>query len=96
VSIRFAIVIYRCEVDGKRTDSLDVQVRYFGRPSTDIEFFLRSETTHSYRNIRNEEVAWHFVRVASVEELRVPDEGQEVAGFIAGCKEFVEWARLSH
>jgi hypothetical protein len=96
VTIRFAIVIYRCEVDGKPTDSLDVQVRHFGRPSTDIEAFLRSETPHAYRNIRNEEVVWHWVRVASIEELIIPEEGQEIAGFVAGCNEFVDWARASH
>lgn len=88
-----AIVAYRCEVGGKLMDDLDIQVRYFDDCRTDIEGFLRSEPTHSYKNSEGELVSWPFVRVLAIEEFPTPTNGEEVVGFITGCNEFPKMAR---
>ena len=91
--IRIAIALYRCEVAGTPTDSLDVQVRYFDDPTVDIESYLQSQPTQSYSNDQGEVVTWPFVAVTSIEDLRTPKNGQEIAGFITGHQQFAKWAR---
>jgi hypothetical protein len=34
-----------------------------------------------------------FVGVLGIDELDAPEDGAEVLGFIAGCHQFVKWAR---
>jgi hypothetical protein len=89
-----AIVAYRCEVGGKPTDSLDIQVRYFAEYShTDIEQRIRAESPHTYANDDGEVVSWPLVKILSIEPLENLSDGREVAGFIAGHDEFEKWTR---
>jgi hypothetical protein len=89
---RVAIAVYRCEVAGTPTDSIDVQVRYFDDPTVNIETYLRSEPTHSYLNDQDELVTWPFVAVTAIEDLGTPKNGREIAGFITGYDQFAKWA----
>jgi len=89
-----AIVAYRCEVSGRPTESLDIQVRYFEMSSQEqIEAALRSEPVASYTNSDGQLVTWPFARLLAVEPFNQPGNGAEVVGFITGCHEFVAWAR---
>jgi hypothetical protein len=89
-----AIAVYRCEVAGKPTDSLDIQVRHFDSfsPSA-IEQRLREELLHSYTNDAGETVTWPLVHIVSIEPVDNPPDGAEIAGFITGCNEFPKWSR---
>ena len=89
-----AIAVYRCEVAGKPTDSLDIQVRHFELYSpVAIEQRLRKEPLHSYENDKGETVNWHLVRILSIEPVDGPADGAEIAGFITGCNEFPKWSQ---
>ena len=90
-----AIALYRCEVDGVATESLDVQVRLFSKLKIGIEEFLRNELPQQYKNDRGQTVTWPFVQLLALEEYSPGAEGQEVIGFIAGCHEFPKWAGVS-
>jgi hypothetical protein len=86
--------VYRCEVAGKPTDSLDVQVRHFDSFSpVAIEQRLRSEPLHSYQNDAGEVVTWPLVHILSIEPVDAPADGTEIAGFITGCNEFPKWSQ---
>ena len=89
-----AIAVYRCEVAGKPTDSLDIQVRHFDSFSpVAIEQRLRAEPLHSYANDAGETVTWPLVQILSIEPVDSPTDGAEIAGFIAGCNEFPKWSQ---
>jgi hypothetical protein len=89
-----AIAVYRCEVAGQPTDSLDIQVRHFASFSpAEIERRLRSEPLHSYQNDAGEIVTWPLVHVMAVEPIEDPADGAEIAGFITGCNEFAKWSQ---
>jgi hypothetical protein len=91
-----AIAAYRCEVAGRRTESLDIQVRFFADSSqSQIEERIRSETAHQYLNDRGDLVSWPLVQILSIAELENPKDGAEIAGFITGCDEFTKWATQS-
>jgi len=68
-------------------------VRYFADPNINIEAFLRETPPHTYVNSAGETVAWLFVAVLAIDELDGPENGAEVAGFIAGGHQFLKWAR---
>jgi len=88
-----AIAVYRCEVAGSPTDSIDVQVRYFPHgDSEEILNFLATEELHSYANGDGELVSWPFVSLVAVSEVENPTVGQEVSGFITGTDQFIKWA----
>jgi hypothetical protein len=78
-----AIVLYECEIAGRLTGSIDVQVRYFAdsAPSV-VENRIRSEPTHTYLNEQGESVAWRFLRIAAIEQLDELKDGAEIVGFI--------------
>jgi len=89
-----AIVAYRCEVGGKPSESLDIQVRYFvGKTDAEIKEFLEVEPMQSYSNDRGELVTWPLVGVLAIGEIGPSSNGKEVVGFIEGCRQFVKWAR---
>jgi hypothetical protein len=89
-----AIVLYRCEVAGSPTESLDIQVRYFeGLPRERVEAVLSSEPVTSYTNGEGQLVCWPFVRVLAVEPFEQSVNGAEVVGFVTGCHEFAAWSR---
>jgi hypothetical protein len=85
------MVAYRCEVAGVPTDSIDIQVRYFDDPTTDIASFLREEPVHSYLNDHDEVVTWPIVDILALQDMAQPQNGREVVGFITGCDEFAKW-----
>jgi hypothetical protein len=88
-----AIAAYRCEIGGKRSDSIDIQVRYFASGTEqEVEDFLRTEDPHSYKNDDDELVSWPFVALLAVEPLQTPQTGREVVGFITSCYQFPAWA----
>ena len=88
-----AIAIYRCEVAGIPTESLDVQVRQFPQMTeSDIQSFLTNEPVHSYLNSENQIVTWHFVALVELSDLENASQGQEVCGFIADASQFTKWA----
>ena len=93
MSYRIAIAVYRCEIAGVPSNSLDVQVRYFDNPHVDVASFLRDEPLHTYSNDRGELVAWPFVQVLAIEDIGDPENGSEIAGFITGWEQFQAWAR---
>ena len=89
----FAIAIYRCEVAGISTESLDVQVRQFSQMTeSEIQSFLTNEPVQSYLNSENQIVTWHFVALVELAELENANQGQEVCGFIADSSQFTKWA----
>jgi hypothetical protein len=90
---RIALVTYRCEVAGIASDSIDIQVRYFDDPATDIEAYLQNEPTQSYLNEKGELVTWPLIAVMAIEDLDNLRNGKEIAGFISGCHDFVKWTR---
>jgi hypothetical protein len=88
-----AIVVYGCAVNGVRTETLDVRVRYF--ESTDIESVeerIRREPLHAYANDRGETVGWPFIRIAAIEPLGSLKDGAEIVGFISDITELGEGA----
>jgi hypothetical protein len=79
------IARYDCFVAGKQTDSVDYQVRSYDVPEhADLDWMLRAEPTHRYRNSDGEEVEWRFVEIVAIEWEPRFDSGQEVIGFITG------------
>jgi hypothetical protein len=87
------IAAFRCEVAGKPTDSIDIQVRYFATgTAAEIEERLRSQETVSYLNGAGETVSWPFVAVLAIEPFGTPLDGREVVGFITGHREFAKWS----
>ena len=88
-----AIAVYRCEVAGSPTESIDVQVRYFPHgDDEEILNFLATEELHSYENGDGELVSWPFVSLVAVSEIENPSLGQEVSGFITETNQFIKWA----
>ncbi len=85
----FAIVAYRCEIDGIRTESIDIQVISFSQTDkATILHSLSSAAPHAYLNDKGETVTWYF---AELLDLSYPDkltDGQEIAGFIIECADF--------
>lgn len=93
MSISLVIAIYRCEVAGTPTESLDIRVRQFSQISEDeILSFLTNEPIHSYLNSTSEIVSWHFVALVELSELDNASQGQEVCAFIADASQFTKWA----
>lgn len=89
-----ALVVYRCSVNGKITDSLDFQVRWFSADSHDeVGNVLENEPPHSYDNPQGEAVTWSLSRVLAVEEVDSPESGDEVVGFIARIHEIACFAQ---
>src|SRR3954471_12680086 len=88
-----AIVAYRCEVAGERTDSIDIQVRYLEADSEEeVESRLKAQPICSYENNDGELVTWPLVGVLAAEPFSHQPDGTEVVGFITGCHAFVKWA----
>jgi Ala-tRNA(Pro) deacylase len=89
------LMVYRCEVAGVPTESLDFQVRYFASgDASEIDRRLREESPHSYANDRGETVTWPLARILAIEPFDGPGDGAEIAGFITGLGEFAKWARV--
>lgn len=83
-----AIVVYGCEINAQRTDSVDIQVRYFAsKDILQVERRIRAEPLHSYKNDQGEVVSWPLLRVAAIESLDSPVDGAEVIGFISQISE---------
>jgi hypothetical protein len=83
-----AIVVYGCAINGERTDSVDIQVRYFGSSDVaEVERRILAEPVHSYANDRSELVSWPILRIAAIEPLDSFSDGAEVIGFISDLSE---------
>ncbi len=92
----FAIVAFRCEVAGKSTDSIDIQVRYLEADSIEeINARMHAEPIQSYENNDGELVEWPLVGVLAAEPFSHEPDGSEVVGFITGCHEFAKWAHVN-
>ena len=87
------IAAYRCEIDGKREESIDIQVRYFKHGTrAQIEESLRAEPLHTYPNDSGAVVTWPLVGILASELFDTQVHGAEIVGFITGCHEFAKWA----
>ena len=87
-----AIVVYGCHINGQSTDSVDIQVRYFGSNDiSQVEARIRAEPVHSYANGQGELVSWHLLRIAAIEPLDSLSDGAEVIGFISELSELGKW-----
>ena len=93
-----AIVGYRCLVAGVPDGTLDVQVRWFaGRvDEDDLRERLRAEPPSEYFNSDGNTVRWELAKIYAVEPLDgTPEDGDEVAGFIAEIDELDRDARAA-
>jgi len=87
-----AIAVYRCEVAGSPTESLDIQVRFFEFDREyQVEDVLRSEAPATYLNGDGESVTWPLAGVLSIQEFSNYKHGDELIGFIAQASEFPKW-----
>lgn len=79
------IAAYHCEVAGKRTDSIDYQVRHFASDSLDeVAARLAAETPVRYKNRDGQNVRWVFDELVATELDPKYEDGAEVIGFITG------------
>ena len=89
-----AIAVYRCEVAGQPTESIDIRVRFFESGTfAEIEQRLMGEPAESYANDRGETVSWPIARIMAMETFENPVDGAEIVGFITGCEEPRKWVR---
>jgi hypothetical protein len=85
-----AIVAYRGSVAGVRTNSLDLQVRWFD--TTDQNFIrqqIAAEPFSSYTNSDGETVTWELVQIMAIDTFNPHTSGEEVVGFIASKREMI-------
>lgn len=97
MAIYLALAAYRCEVAGEPTESIDIQVRTFiDKSEGEIAAWLADEPPNTFENDQRQTVVWPFVTLLAVWPFDPEDvvDGNEVAGFIAGCYEFPKWAGL--
>ena len=88
-----AIATYQCQIDGKPTGSIDVQVRYFRLPNSEgVKQALRGEPPHAYKNHLDETVSWHLQQIVNVQGVTSLSSGDEIIGFIADIDDFGVWA----
>jgi hypothetical protein len=79
------IAAYHCEVAGKRTNSVDYQVRHFASDSLDeVTARLRREPPVAYKNRDGQKVRWVFDETVATELDAEFEDGAEVIGFITG------------
>jgi hypothetical protein len=79
------IAAYHCEVSGKRTNSLDYQVRHFASDSLDeVTTRLIAEPPVAYKNRYGQDVRWLFDDVVATELDPKFEDGAQVIGFITG------------
>jgi len=79
------IAAYHCEVAGKRTDSVDYQVRHFASDSLDeVTARLAAEPPVGYKNRYGQNVRWVFDKLVATELDPKYEDGAEVIGFITG------------
>ena len=77
------IAAYHCEVAGKRTKSVDYQVRHFASDSLDkVIARLKREPPVAYKNRYGQEVCWVFDETVATEFDPSYEDGAEVIGFI--------------
>lgn len=89
-----AIVVYKSEVDGAATGSIDFQVRYFHALSKEeVEEYLLSEEPTCYKNESGEDVCWRFKELVAFAEYSEPQNGDELVGFIANNSELSAWLK---
>lgn len=83
-----AIVAYRGSVEGVRTGSLDVQVRWFDSTDhEDIRKQIEAEPFSTYSNPYGETVTWELVQIMAIDPFAPRASGEEVVGFIASKRE---------
>ena len=86
-----AIAVYRCEVGGRSSSSLDVQVRYYrARTRAEVIRRLKAEARTRYRNERGQAVTWRLSQIMCVGELQDLHNGSELIGFITTIDELRE------
>jgi len=88
-----AIAVYRCEIAGEPSRSLDFQVRAFDASTVEqVESALRSEQPHQYFNSDKDAVVWSLSEIIQIEELAAFEGGDELIGFIAETSTIDSWA----
>lgn len=89
----YAIVIYRCLVEGKPTSSVDIQVRWFESSEPKLIWEqIKAEAPRQYKNAEDQWVVWDLVQVAAIEHVQArAKDGDEVVGFIANMDEISQW-----
>ncbi|MEI7614319.1 MAG: hypothetical protein WCK63_15575 [Betaproteobacteria bacterium] len=91
-----AIEVYRCEVAGKPSPSLDfVARRVTGETIEAVEASLFAEPNVVYENEHNEKVEWILSSVPSIQEEGSNPNDDELAGFIAELPEIEKWSQPS-
>ena len=89
-----AIAVYRCEVSGKPTPSLDFAARRIeGETVGAVEAALYAEPNVVYENEQNEKVEWILSSVPSIKEEGLNPDDDELASFIAQTPEIELWSR---
>jgi hypothetical protein len=79
------IAAYYCEVAGKRTNSVDYQVRHFASDSLEeATARLTAQSPVAYRNCYGQNVRWVFDDLVATELDPKFEDGAEVIGFITG------------
>ncbi len=83
-----AFAVYRCEVAGECTGSLDFSVRWFrAAPADGVKALLKSRAAHQYENDKGELVRWPLSQLITVQEFQKPESGDEVIGFVSSPSE---------
>lgn len=84
-----AIVIYKCSINGEKSDSIDFQVKYYSSETdAEVKSKIMTEEPLSYKNELGENVIWEFKEIMSIDEFNTPkNQGEEVAGFIIDYNE---------
>jgi|SRR5580765_3070685 len=79
------IAAYHCEVAGKRSNSVDYQVRHFASDSLEVvTAHLNREPPVAYKNRYGQRVRWVFDGIVATEFDPRFEDGAEVIGFITG------------
>lgn len=80
----FAMVEYGCEVAGRSSESVDIQVKYVElETEDDVCATISGETPQSYLNGEGDQVTWPLRRILMIRENRALSHDEEVIGFVA-------------
>ena len=89
----FAIVAYKCEVNGTPVGSIDIRVLGFDFEFEDqVRSAILDQPVNSYSNHLGEQVTWTLVEILAVEKFLNHSNGDEIIGFIAEPSQFQNWA----
>ncbi len=78
-----SILLYSCSVNGEKTSSFDVSVKFFlANSDSEVREKIYSQEGETYKNEDGENVTWELKEIMSIDKFDELQSGEEVVGFI--------------